>query len=134
MRAHEKYLNGSKLRTVIGTRKWTIRSISELNREKLEEKAAENATKSEVISSEEAVKKMIAGGTIEYSQKYKKHIAEIYWFPYVLDDEMQGTIIGGKHSQFYTKSEKRFISSGITSQSFLDVKSFNLKPSIGPFC
>ena len=113
------------MRTVIATRKWTIRSICELNREKLEDKAAENAAKSEIISNENAVKKMIASGTIEYSEKYKKHIAEIYWFPYVLDDEMQGTIIGGKHSQFYTKSEKRFIASGIASQSFLDVQTMD---------
>ena len=111
-RANGKYLNGSKLRTVIGTRKWIIRSITELNRQKLKEKAIENSMKSDVISSRAALQRMIASGTVEYSEKHEKHIAEIFWFPYVLDTEMHGTIIGGKQSQFHSKSEKRFISTG----------------------
>ena len=68
--------------------------------------------KSDVISSRAALQRMIASGTVEYSEKHEKHIAEIFWFPYVLDNEMHGTIIGGKQSQFHSKSEKRFISTG----------------------
>ena len=108
-RANEKYLKGSKFRTVIGTRKWIVRSITELNTQNLEEKAAENSKKSEVITTTEALRKMIASGAVEYSEKYQKHIAEIYWFPYVLDSDMHGTTIGGKQSQFYSKAAKRFI-------------------------
>ena len=111
-RANEKYRNGSKFRTVIGTRKWIIRSITELNAQNLEEKATENSKKSQVISTTEALRKMIASGAVEFSEKYQKHVAEIFWFPYVLDNDMHGTTIGGKQSQFYSKTEKRFISSG----------------------
>jgi len=102
-------LKGSKFRTVIGTRKWIVRSIAELNTKKLKEKVNENSKKSEVISTSDALRKIIASGEVEYSEKYQKHIAEIYWFPYILDNEMHGTTIGGKQSQFYSKSEKRFI-------------------------
>ena len=111
-RANEKYRNGSKFRTVIGTRKWIIRSITELNAQNLEEKATENSKKSETISTTEALSKMITCGAVEYSKKYQKHVAEIFWFPYVLDNDMHGTTIGGKQSQFYSKSEKRFICTG----------------------
>ena len=115
-RANEKYRNGSKFRTVIGTRKWIIRSITELNIQKLEEMATENSKKSQVISTTEALRKMIASGAVEFSEKYQKHVAEIFWFPYVLDNDMHGTTIGGKQSQFYSKSEKRFISTGTGHQ------------------
>ena len=103
-RANEKYRNGSKFRTVIGTRKWIIRSITELNAQNLEEKATENSKKSQVISTTEALRKMIASGAVEFSEKYQKHVAEIFWFPYVLDNDMHGTTIGGKQSQFYSKT------------------------------
>ena len=82
----------------------------------LEEKATENSKKSEVISTTEALRKIIASGAVEYSEKYQKHIAEIFWFPYVLDNDMHGTIIGGKQSQFYSKTEKRFICTGTSHQ------------------
>ena len=117
-RANEKYLNGSKFRTVIGTRKWIIRSITELNTKNLEEKAAANSKKSQVISTKDALRKMIASGAVEYSEKYQKHVAEIFWFPYVLDNDMHGTTIGGKQSQFHSKSEKRFISTGPGHQRY----------------
>ena len=116
-RANEKYRNGSKFRTVIGTRKWIIRSITELNTQNLEEKATENLKKSQVALPKDALRKMIASGAVEYSEKYQKPVAEIFWFPYVLDDDMHGTTIGGKQSQFYSKTEKRFISTG-TGLSF----------------
>ena len=59
---------------------------------------------------------MIASGAVEYSEKYQKHIAEIFWFPYVLDNDMHGTIIGGKQSQFYSNTEKRFVCTGTSHQ------------------
>ena len=83
-----------------------------MNTQKLDDKATKNSKKSEVISTTEALRKMIASGAGEYSEIYKKHIAEIFWFPYVLDNDMHGTTIGGKHSQFYSKAEKRFICTG----------------------
>ena len=86
-----------------------------MNPQKLEEIATKNSQESKVISTTEALRKMIASGAVEYSEKYQKHVAEIYWFPYVLDNDMH-TIIAGKQSQFYSKTEKRFICTGTGHQ------------------